>query len=202
MPNWCEQELIITGNYEVLEDFIKHAKTERKCLDEEKFIPMPSSLREVQSGSEDILYDIWYGDISYVKDYEWIPSEIRNDREKLKEFFRKRHENADEKAAKYKYNVDNFGCKTWYEWAYQNWGSKWGISEPFFESRPRSIAYIFASAWSPVTPVILRMSSMFPALKFRLKYYEGGVGFQGEFVCENGAILKDETKEYHGHRGG
>jgi len=202
MPNWCEQELTIKGDYGSLEKFIEFAKSKKYCLDAEKFIPMPKSLREATSGSEDIVYDIWYGDIDVVKGYGWIPNGIKTDRERLKDFFRKRHKDADKKAEMYKENLEKYGHKTWYDWAIMNWGSKWGICNPTLVERPRSLVYRFESAWSPVIPLVLKMSEMYPQLTFRLQYYEMGAGFQGDFVCKAGKIEKDDTFEYHGHRGG
>ena len=97
MPNWCDQELFITGEKKSLDKFVEFAKSEERELDHEKFIPMPESLREVSAGSDDMLYDIWFGNLDTVNSYTWVPDNIKGDREKLKKFFRKRHgkKNAD-----------------------------------------------------------------------------------------------------------
>ena len=198
MPNWCMQELVVKGKYNALDEFIRTAKSKKSCLDVENFIPMPKSLREATSGSEDVLYDIWYGDISVVDGYQWIPKGIKGNREKLKTFFRKQYPDADKKADQYKHNVDTYGHKTWYSWAIASWGTKWGICNPILEERPRSLLYTFESAWSPVVPVVLKMSNLFPELTFSLKYWEEGCGFEGKVILKNGAILTDEHKNSFG----
>jgi hypothetical protein len=43
---------------------------------------------------------------------------------------------------------------------------------------------------------------MFPKLKFRLKFYEGGMSFQGRYIYQNGEAIAAEDKAYHGSRGG
>jgi hypothetical protein len=206
MPNWCDQELYVRGKKEDLESFKLFAKTDEKCLDEKQFIPMPKSLLEVPAGSGEELYSVWYGSLLEL-DYPWIPAEIKGDREKLKEFFRDRykktkHDNGknwdvEKIAEQYKFNKDNYGCLTWYDWAIQNWGSKWGICNASLKNEAENeLFYGFDSAWSPVTPVILKMSGLFPNLGFILKYWECGCAFKGEFVCKNGKVIKDLTEVY------
>jgi hypothetical protein len=204
--------LTITGAHDELMRFLEYAKEQRKdgeecrLLDANQFIPMPESLK-VDAGSRDVVYDIWYGDIGKVKNYGWIPDDIKTDREKLKEFFRKEYKDADVMADKYKFNMDNYGCKTWYDWACQNWGSKWNfgsvhlvdeggtdLKEPYdFKG---TLVYSFDTAWSPMTPVIEAMGRMFPMLKFVLTYTEPGCGFAGTFSMEDGIITEDESHEY------
>lgn len=189
IPNWCSQDLSITGSVEDIKKFKEFAKSDENCLDTNKFIPMPEPLLEVSAGSDDDIYKIWYGDID-------------GDREKLKVEEGKRNPKSDEIAKKQKHNMDNYGHINWYSWAYENWGTKWGICNPELEDAGGMLFYHFESAWSPVLPVILKMSQMFPKLKFELEYYEMGVGFQGEFHCENGQVTRSEEAEYHGDRGG
>lgn len=43
---------------------------------------------------------------------------------------------------------------------------------------------------------------MFPRLKFKMKYYEGGSGYQGIVTFTDGRSVDDERWGYHGPRGG
>jgi len=52
------------------------------------------------------------------------------------------------------------------------------------------LEYSFECAWSPALPVILKMSEMFPKLKFDLSYEEEGRGFKGKFVCKNNKVSR------------
>lgn len=203
MPNWCEQELSVRGKKKDLEAFVKYAQG-KNCLDHNKFIPMPKSLTEVNAGSGEELYDIWFGDLDTVKNYEWVPKEIKGDREKLKSFFREHYKekDCDALAEKYKFNKDNHGATSWYDWAIQNWGTKWGICHPELVIRPRSLLYTFDSAWSPAEPIIDAMSKQFPDLIFTLRFWEGGMGYQGKVVFRDGIIFDVENRRYYGHRGG
>ena len=62
-----------------------------------------------------------------------------------------------------------------------------------FQIRSGQLKYKFETAWTPCTPVILAMAKAFPGLRFELSYSEEfGAEFAGEFICEDGNILKDE----------
>lgn len=90
-----------------------------------------------------------------------------------------------------------------YEWCIEHWGTKWGICNPKLVSkRTRQLKYTFDCAWSPCCPIVHKMSELFPKLKFKLRYFECGITFQGTFICENSEILEDTTSSYRGSRGG
>jgi len=53
------------------------------------------------------------------------------------------------------------------QWCRENWGTKWGFYEvEIQEGGSGFITYRFLTAWSPISPVILKMSQMFPVLTF------------------------------------
>jgi hypothetical protein len=96
-----------------------------------------------------------------------------------------------------------------YEWCKRVWGTKWGcydatLSVPttFGKRKKGTVFYTFRSAWSPAVKIIMAMSEKFPTLKFKLKYYECGMGFKGEYIVCGGQVLKDESGKYSGRRGG
>lgn len=96
------------------------------------------------------------------------------------------------------YAYSKFG----YEWSISFWGTKWNSLESRVDSNSRRTLYCFDTAWSPPTPVILAMSQKFPNLNFKLKYWEQGCAFKGICECENGVVLRDESSNYRGYRGG
>ena len=90
-----------------------------------------------------------------------------------------------------------------YQWCVSNWGTKWGMYEfSNLTRKPRSVSLSFQSAWSPPLPLIRKMSEDFPQLRFNLRYFEGGAGFQGIYTVKAGIVLVDETNDYRGSRGG
>lgn len=92
-----------------------------------------------------------------------------------------------------------------YEWCVAHWGTKWGLYDVVVTGggpAEGEIGYTFLTAWAPPSPVILAMSERFPSLKFVLRYFEGGVGFQGEILFEEGMEQEIWQGDYHGDRGG
>ena len=89
-----------------------------------------------------------------------------------------------------------------YKWCCENWGTKWGICnaevvQEFLE-RISHIDYCFDTAWSPPLPVVLKMSEMFPGLRFILRYFECGCAFNGVYICEKGEVVEDLQAAYSG----
>ena len=79
-----------------------------------------------------------------------------------------------------------------YEWCVRNWGTKWNVNDNVeIIEKPRSLLYKFDTAWTPPKPAIYVMAEMFPELRFNLKYWEKGMGFQGQLMIKNDMLLKD-----------
>jgi hypothetical protein len=95
-----------------------------------------------------------------------------------------------------------------YEWCIVHWGTKWqparttiGGIETVWDGLAR-LAISFETAWSPPLPIVERAAQLFADLAFDLRYFEGGMGFHGQFRCEEGEVVRDETADYYGCRGG
>lgn len=90
-----------------------------------------------------------------------------------------------------------------YEWCVAQWGTKWNACDVKVEFQCKDEVLIsFSTAWSPPLPVIKALSSTFKELQFELKYYEHGMGYQGEYSVEGGEVCADVESNYTGERGG
>ena len=176
MPNWCEATLTVQGSKAELDRFRLFAKTKDKVLDEKKFLPYPKRFVDM-----DIASRLW--DKKNTVDGTHFG--------KLKEGVK-----CDDRPK------DGFNSGG-YEWCIENWGTKWGICDPVLTDKSEDeLHYRFDTAWSPCTPVIFKMSELFPALTFEMEYFEGGMGFSGYYCVKNGDVIKDATADYAGPRGG
>ena len=83
------------------------------------------------------------------------------------------------------------------QWAIENWGTKWGAcecQEPTVSDA--ALRYAFCTAWSPLSPKLLKvLSARFPSLLFDLRYEEPSMAFRGQTVANNGAITTDWAKD-------
>jgi hypothetical protein len=79
----------------------------------------------------------------------------------------------------------------WYNWNINNWGTKWDVGDSYISIDDEKLnAYIsFDTAWSPPVEWLEKVIPMFPELNFRLKYFEGGVGFAGVLEGEEGEVV-------------
>lgn len=172
MPNHVEQDLIITGNTELIKEFIEFAREDDNILSANKFIPYPEQYRildELGHRLSKLAIDAKGRGISTIF-------------------------------------TDGFNSGG-YEWCCKNWGTKWGlysatiISSKFTNKNGR-VKYFCKSAWSPALPVFDAMSKKFLDLKFDIKYFERGMGFQGHYTCYHGDTIINERYAYRGRRGG
>ena len=223
MPNWCECELKVSGDYLELERFKNLAKSEdekTKYFSLSKFLPTPKSLLEAEAGYMEIAYTILYGEEKVFQ------SEARRQgfenptrEEALSGIIKQRYLNPNEDfaaklklfkeaAERYRYNLETYGKLNWYDWNIENWGTKWDVmdceyNEGKVNAKGKACGvYSFASAWSPPSKGVQSISEMFPKLLFDLRFWESGCGFKGRFVCKRGNVLHDITKDYKGCRGG
>jgi hypothetical protein len=98
-------------------------------------------------------------------------------------------------------NIAKYGHKDWYDWAYDNWGSKWGdcdtdiqpVSEDSFGVFEVIVQY--QTAWSCADTGFLKVSQMFPSLYFTFDYDEEAGFFSGLHVFHNGNIIFESMYE-------
>lgn len=77
----------------------------------------------------------------------------------------------------------------WYKWSIKNWGSKWGMYDIIIEDTLPNFAHFindikkvkihinFQTAWSPVLPVIMKVSELYPKVKIIYTFIDEGGGF-------------------------
>jgi len=205
MPNWCDNDLTITGPSEDLDrfqaGFIKAG--EQPEVDFNFIIPMPTELEETESGGfSHIGHPAWYGDASRILEYPWVKEAGVTSQEELQEFLLKKDPQYKEAADRCQANIEAHGFASWYEWSIHNWGTKWNGGQASFDRQPEQLDITFMTAWSPPEPVILAMSQRFPSLEFELRFYELGAAYQGLQRCRGGELLEEWTSEYHGDKGG
>ena len=104
-------------------------------------------------------------------------------------------------------NIAKYGHKDWYDWSYDNWGTKWGdcdtdMSEPMaFSDGSWEVQTRYMTAWGPADAGFLKVSAMFPTLLFTFDYDEEAGFFAGTQAMHNGESVFEsmyEPCEYEG----
>lgn len=165
MPNWCNNNLVVTGDKKERDAFVQRVTLSPEAQKERgqyyeilaQLYPTPQELIETRAG---VFAD-------------------EEEQKKLKE--------------KQKSNVEKYGQKDWYDWNIARWGTKWSDSETFMDAHDDEMTvFSFQSAWSPPCEGIAHISEMFPNLTFVLTYDEAGMGFFGAMKARNGEYVNEE----------
>ena len=152
MPNWCDNQVTITGPNSVIDKIEKITKEEDGVTDSSdpqgllQFMhPMPAELRDTTAdGSKD------------------------------------------------KAMIEKTGYSDWYNWAVDNWGTKWEVCEFYGVDRQHlndsldesTISFGFSSAWGPPLGAYDQFLADNENCSLIGRYYEGGCDFMG--VWDNG----------------
>jgi hypothetical protein len=96
-----------------------------------------------------------------------------------------------------------FCAESDYLWRLDNWGTSWEAFDVDIVYRhPGMLKLGFQLPWDPPCPLMLAISRRFRSLQFKLRYFEGGMCFQGTYVVKDNVVIRDTDGDYHGPRGG
>jgi len=145
MPNWCNNNITITGPNKIIdkiEKIVKDEKSDKGLL--EYFYPMPKELRETTADG-----------------------------------------------SKNKAMIKKHGYSNWYDWAVENWSTKWDVNEIYGEADrthigddESEISFGFDSAWAPPIGAYEKFIDENSNVTIRATYFEGGCDFMG--IWDNG----------------
>lgn len=187
MPNWCNNDLHVTGDKESIKKFRLAAKGPTQTYNDfrEEGSKWPEKLDSIRlkAMAEQL------PDPGPVTEFSFhalfpVPDEVRrfpydcNQANKIRE----------------KLGLEKQGGG--YSWESENWGCKWGASEAaLWSSEDTALHYGFDTPWGPPEPFIEKISKDWPELHFELHYEEPGMNFKGEFHVQDGSVLVDFSEE-------
>ena len=147
MPNWCNNNITITGPNKIIDKIEKIVKNEKyeKQADGllHYFHPMPEGLIETTADG-----------------------------------------------SKNKAMMKKYGYSNWYDWAVENWSTKWdihefyGVDRNYINDDESEISFGFDSAWAPPIGAYENFIAENSNVGIRATYYEGGCDFMG--IWDNG----------------
>ena len=230
MPNWCENELTISGpDVQKVLTAIRseaHDDEDARLLDFDRIIPYPEPYRALDQRAHEY--------------QEKLRAIDKNDPDRQAKLEALATEYDVEPGAPWIKDGFNSGG---YEWCCDQWGTKWNATHvtltmrngaetqthkqikcgycqtvnrtehlkvlfcqqcgsPLPDLTPQEAFLEFDTAWSPPIPVIEKLASMFPDHEFLLAYYEGGIGFCGQARWSGGCEQFHHQDVYSGPRGG
>lgn len=160
MPNWCFNNLGISGSKKDVE----------KVLEFIKGVP--------DSEGNDVVFDF--------NEVVPMPKELENTVSPAR----------GKEVARQKKLAKKYGQGNWYDWRFENWGTKWNSDSgeiidnwPCMDDRKTTKKEIhFSTAWSPPEPVVKALAMKFPKVLFVLQYFEPGMAFAGKLEAKGKSV--------------
>jgi len=91
---------------------------------------------------------------------------------------------------KHKRNIRN---DEWYGWCNKNWGTKWEAQDTNLEHTDDYTYYSFETAWGFPEAWLIRVSRIYPHIKFNVEWAEEG-GCGGRFMMQGGECFYTHNK--------
>ena len=202
MPNHITNILRI----EASEELTAQIKSEIRSVDEDgetrhidfnKILPMPESLM-ITSGSTTsngiAILQYRAGDdtaIRGIMGYAW-GKEFATPEDLIEHMLVKGSANLEE-AQKALDNERLYGCRDWYGWSTDNWGTKWNA----YNTNDTDVDEVsFETAWSNPYPVIIALSAKYPEAVFHMRFADEDFGHNvGEYSLQNGDVVDENIPE-------
>tara|TARA_R100001126_G_scaffold102750_1_gene89015 strand:- start:12135 stop:12905 length:771 start_codon:yes stop_codon:yes gene_type:complete len=184
MPNWCDNTLIIYDNPEmdlgrVAGKLSKALDFEADIFDFQEIVPVPIPLlnkEKIESDNftcinndldllflEQDIHDNWKD--SYNEDDSNYPYQNVLCRDMLKELIP-----SDD------FLMEQYNCKTSYDYRVEHWGCKWCGSELSFRISKKELVLYFQTPWGPPETIIKTIAGWFPDNDYQYTVYEPGCG--------------------------
>lgn len=81
------------------------------------------------------------------------------------------------------------GRPNWYDWNRENWGTKWNAYQ-LNDERDTFDTVHFQTAWSAPKDFMYKLSTVFPAVKFKFSWADEDTGSNcGDLLIKNGDII-------------
>lgn len=96
------------------------------------------------------------------------------------------------------HNIRQYGAPTWYDWAINNWGTKWnayGYSEDTIDYHDGG-TLCFQTAWSAPHPILEKLMQMFPDIMLEHEWADEDIGQNcGRYSYQNGERIEEYFPE-------
>jgi len=165
MPNWCENNLSITGDIDQIKKFKTKAKKNKSLIEEES------------TKSTDIcLQNLYPMPKRLINTTLPMPLDTKIAKQTSKEL------------------IKLYGTDNWYDWHCKHWGIKWDINATLDTQDKNTLNYYFDSPWEPPINAFVHISKDFPKLEFILDFEEPLMVFAGTAIIKNGKLEEIEKE--------
>lgn len=205
MPNWCTNQITISGAPAQIRQLLDAATHEGKqgVFSLKGAHPVPEGLAGISAGSDEDFHTIFHGNWKEIANRRYMQDQhgkIKTREALIKIYEKGRGKGKDIRALadQYEKNLQEHGCKTWYDWCVRNWGTKWDIDGNYdYVEGSACVSFVTDSAWSPPIAAFEHLSEKYPELEFTLEYFEEGCCFMGKVILMAGEFLLEDEGDPH-----
>lgn len=173
MPNWCYNSLCVSGNKEILADFV--SKT---------IVPQDMSNEVDYDERHRFTFNILHP----------LPKALEGETSPLRRLDGEDDAQYKERMSE---NIRLYGAEDWYKWRIDNWGTKWDARDTWVEKLDdQNLNVRFSTAWSPPIDWFEKIIPMYPQLNFDLIFDEESQDYCGRLTGTNGEIELEVGKPY------
>lgn len=181
MPNWCSNTVDVYGSKKDITRFKEFVEGKDTQFSFDSILPMPSALRGTSAPTTIVsqeAYEEWMESSYERKRQQELGTDYSIEMEGLEG-----RPLTQELSLKY---LRQYGNDNWYDWAYDNWGTKWDLDEKeiLASIEPTSLMYKFDTAWNPPYGIYRELVKRFPKLKMGWRYEEEGMELHGNLANE------------------
>jgi hypothetical protein len=154
MPNWITNILTINADEKMVQKILSEIKSEESEFDFNKIVPQPRELDDTTAPAS-IVSD---------EDYEKSPS--KGITQTMSEDF-----------------IRKYGFNNWYDWRYENWGTKWNADEVIINDNEIT----FNTAWCNPMALLVALSRKYPNIQFNIIFADEDFGHNvGTYILKDG----------------
>lgn len=212
MPNWCLNNMVITGDQKLVAELADkiivpnpHGSEPATYFDFNGILPMPDALHidegsmlaygllppdavlaEQKSELSSWQYNLLAKHLSPLADWPTLTVAEANRLFEADTGLQGKCRINLELGRQLLNNILLYGHPTWYLWSINNWGTKWNSYGPQIDVSDGRIQVVFDTAWSPPEGVYRAICEAYPGLRLEAQYYEPGIWFAGTFTGVDG----------------
>lgn len=183
MPNHIQNRLQIIGNKKRVKEIISLISDD-EGLDFDKIIPCPQVVKDVGEIHHGIVTAVQEKYMANVSENSLVAILQLSSRARVKEVAEKDKAEFEKACAAY----EATGYCYWYDWNIAHWGTKWGAyGQPDKRTSKSKGEIWFQTAWSAPAKIMIKLTELFPDVKFVLSYADEDSGSNaGTITCIDG----------------
>jgi len=83
-----------------------------------------------------------------------------------------------------------YGASDWYDWAINNWGTKWNANEIHITQCKEENILSYQTAWSPPIEFWEKLTEQYPEVEVYTEFVDEGYCFVGDATIRDGVVIE------------